>query len=74
MIHLSFSNWLEIFNSSNSNNWVGNIINIFIIIIIIIMENTIIDVNDVNMQQVLLKISKLENKYLEIKKEMKDIK
>lgn len=38
------------------------------------MENTIIDVNDVNMQQVLLKISKLENKYLEIKKEMKDIK
>jgi hypothetical protein len=44
------------------------------------MENTIInnidviDVNDINMQQVLLKISKLENRYLEMKKEMKDIK
>ena len=44
------------------------------------MENTIIDnidvidVNVINMQQVLLKISKLENRYLEMKKEMKDIK
>jgi hypothetical protein len=44
------------------------------------MENTIInnidviDVNDINIQQVLLKISKLENRYLEMKKEMKDIK
>jgi len=44
------------------------------------MENTIIDnidvinVNDINMQQVLLKISKLENRYLEMKKEIRDIK
>ena len=30
--------------------------------------------NDFNINEILLKISKLENKYLEIKKEMKEMK
>jgi hypothetical protein len=30
--------------------------------------------NNININEILLKISKLENKYLEIKKEMKEIK
>jgi hypothetical protein len=36
------------------------------------MENN--NINDFNINDILAKISKLENKYLEIKKEMKDIK
>jgi len=38
------------------------------------MDNNNQNNNEFNIDEILTKISKLENKYLEIKKEMKDIK